>query len=264
MRDTEVAFDQYAVSYDEEFTFSSVGKLQRGRVWKFLSRNVSPETHPDVLELNCGTGEDAVWFVKQGFKITATDISNEMVHVAKQKLDNKNAAVFQSGISEIASKLKVQKFDLVFSDFGGLNCLDAAALKELSAVFSGLLKPGVRLIFVMMSRNCRWEQWYFKRKKDFKNAFRRQSKEGVEVILFDQKFSTWYYSPNEISSFFSDYFSLNKHQPIGIALPPSYLDNYFRKRPLLLKTLHLFEKGLSGFSFLSDKADHFIIDFVRK
>ncbi len=264
MRDTEVAFDQYAVSYDEEFTFSPVGKLQRERVWKFLSNNISSKTHPDVLELNCGTGEDAVWFVKQGYKITATDLSAEMVHVAKQKLDNKSVAVFQSGISEIATKVNAQKFDLIFSDFGGLNCLDAAALKEMSVVFSGLLNPGGRLIFVVMSRNCKWEQRYFKRKNDFKNAFRRQSKDGVEAILFEQKFSTWYYSPDEISSFFSKHFSLNKHQPVGIALPPSYLDNYFKKHPALLKTLNVLEKGLSNFSSLSDKADHFIVDFVRR
>lgn len=264
MRETEVAFDQYAVSYDEEFTFSAVGKLQRERVWKFLAKNISSKTHPEVLELNCGTGEDALWFVKNRFRITATDISNEMVHVAKQKLGNKSASVFQSGISEIASKMNDKKFDLIFSDFGGLNCLDAVSLKEMSAIFSGLLNPGGRLIIVVMSRNCKWEQWYFKRKNDIKNAFRRRSTEGVEVILFDKEFSTWYYSPAEISSFFSKHFGINKHRPIGITLPPSYLDNYFKKHPLLLRILNQAEKVLSSFSSLSDKADHFIIDFTRK
>ena len=263
MRETEAAFDQYAVAYDEEFTFSSVGKLQRERVWKFLARNISPQTHPEVLELNCGTGEDAVWFVKNGYRITATDISNEMVQVAKQKLV-KNATVFQSGISEIASKLNTQKFDLVFSDFGGLNCLDAKSLREMSAVFSDLLNPNGRLIFVVMSRNCKWEQWYFKRKHDLKNAFRRRSTGGVEAVIYDKQFSTWYYSPAEISSFFENKFVTKKYQPIGIALPPSYLDNYFTKRPLLLSGLNMLEKILSGFSSLSDRADHFIIDFKKR
>lgn len=263
MRETEAAFDQYAVAYDEEFTCSSVGKLQRERVWKFIARNISPKTHPEVLELNCGTGVDAVWFVKNGFKITATDISNEMVQVAKQKLD-KSAAVFQSGISEIASKLHAQKFDLIFSDFGGLNCLDAKSLKEMSAVFSNLLNPGGRLVFVVMSRNCKWEQWYFKRKNDLKNAFRRRSPDGVEAVIYGKQFSTWYYSPAEIASFFEDRFITKKHQPIGIALPPSYLDNYFRKRPLLLNGLNVLEKVLSSFSSLSDRADHFIIDLRKK
>ena len=264
MRETEVAFDQYAVSYDEGFTFSSVGKLQRDRVWKFLQKNISSKTHPEVLELNCGTGEDALWFLKNGFKVTATDLSNEMVHVARQKLEDKGATVLQSDITDVATKLNNRKFDLIFSDFGGLNCLDASALKDMSVLFSELLNPNGRLIFVVMSRNCKWEQWYFKRKNDLKNAFRRQSLEGVEVVLFENKFSTWYYSPDEILSFFSNKFNLKKHKPIGIALPPSYLDNYFRKHPLQLRALNLLEKILGNKSSLSDKADHFIIDLVRK
>jgi ubiquinone/menaquinone biosynthesis C-methylase UbiE len=264
MQEAETAFDQYAASYDEEFTFSSVGKLQRDRVWKFLSKNISSQTHPEVLELNCGTGEDALWFKKNGFTITATDISNEMVHVAKQKLGDQRASVFQADIAEVASKVNNKKFDLIFSDFGGLNCLDATALKEMAVVFSGLLKPGGRLIFVIMSRNCKWEQWYFKRKDEREKAFRRRSAHGVEAIIFDKKFSTWYYSPKEISSFFSSHFNLRKHKPIGIALPPSYLENYFRKRPMLLGALNLLEKALGNFSGFSDHADHFIIDFVKK
>jgi ubiquinone/menaquinone biosynthesis C-methylase UbiE len=261
MRQTEAAFDQYAVTYDGEFTFSSVGKLQRDRVWRFIARNISFKTHPEVLELNCGTGEDARWLISNGFNVTATDLSNEMVHVAKEKLDNK-AIVFQSDIKEVATKLNNKKFDLIFSDFGGLNCLDAAALKEMSAVFSGLLNPGGRLIFVLMSRNCKWEQWYFKRKNDLHNAYRRQSMEGVEAIIFDTKFSTWYYSPEETVSFFSNHFKLLTHQPIGITLPPSYLDTYFKKHPFSLGMLNVLEKCFGSFSSLSDKADHYIIDFV--
>lgn len=264
MQETEAAFDRYAASYDEEFTFSSVGKFQRERVWRFLSKHISPGTHPEVLELNCGTGEDALWFVKNGFKITATDISNEMVQVAKQKLGNNHAAVLQADIAEIGEKLYNKKFDLIFSDFGGLNCLNANALKEMDSVFSRLLKPGGRLIFVVMSRNCKWEQWYFKRKNEPGKAFRRRSAEGSEAVIFDKKFSTWYYSPAEIASFFEEHFSVNKFKPVGITLPPSYLDNYFRKHPLRLRLLNVLEKGLGGLSSLSDHADHFIIDLVKK
>lgn len=264
MQETEAAFDQYAASYDEEFTFSSVGKLQRDRVWRFLSKNISPQTHPEVLELNCGTGEDALWFLKNGYKITATDISNEMVHVAKRKLGDNNATVFQADISEVGAKLEDEKFDLIFSDFGGLNCLDANVLKEMDVIFSQLLNPGGRLIFVVMSRNCKWEQWYFKRKNEPGKAFRRRSAEGSEAIIFDKKFSTWYYSPTEIASFFAKYFTVNKYKPVGITLPPSYLDNYFRKHPLLLDGLNFLEKTFGGCSSLADHADHFIIDLVKK
>jgi hypothetical protein len=134
----------------------------------------------------------------------------------------------------------------------------------MDSVFSRLLKPGGKMILVIMSRNCSWEQRYFKRKNDLKNAYRRRSKEGIEAVIFDRKFSTWYYSPEEIAELFSSSFALTQFKPIGYAIPPSYLENYFRKRPLFLSALNLSEKILGNFSSLADKADHFIIELERK
>lgn len=263
MSEPESAFDNYALSYDADFTHSAVGVLQRKRVWSYLSKNCSSEIQKKVLEINCGTGEDALWFFKQGYSVTATDLSTEMVGVAKEKLRDKNVSVFQSDLRLIGEKLKTQQFDLIFSDFGGLNCLSPDELKKISTEFSKLLTENGRLIFVIMGRNCKWERWYFKRKGDQASAFRRRSKEGIEAIIFDQKFSTYYYSPNEIEEIFSEQFALRKVKPIGIALPPSYLDNYFRKRPLFLKTLNVLEKILGNLSSFSDKADHYIIDLTK-
>jgi ubiquinone/menaquinone biosynthesis C-methylase UbiE len=264
MSGSEAAFDSYALSYDADFTHSSVGTFQRKRVWRYLEKNISSQSHSQVLELNCGTGEDALWFSQKRFTVTATDISEEMTEVAKEKLKQTNATVFQSEIQSVDEKLQGKKFNLIFSDFGGMNCLSPEELQKTAAKFSRLLHPNGHIIFVIMGRNCRWEQFYFKRKKDLKSAYRRRSKEGIEAIIFEQKFSTWYYSPAEMKSFFSKDFSVKTYKPIGIALPPSYLDNYFRKHPLSLKVLNAAEKFLGNFSSLSDKADHYIIDFAKK
>jgi ubiquinone/menaquinone biosynthesis C-methylase UbiE len=264
MDNTEAAFDDYALSYDSDFTHSSVGMLQRKRVWNYLEKNISPESFPEVLELNCGTGEDALWFSKKGFNVTATDLSQEMIAVAKEKMRQSNATVFQSDIQSIHQKTGTKKFNLIFSDFGGLNCLSPEELKEVSTKFSQLLSSGGRMIFVVMGRNCKWEQFYFKRKNDLENAFRRKSIKPVEAVIFEQKFSTWYYSPNEMKELFAKEFNVNKFKPIGIALPPSYMNNYFRKHPTRLKLLNATEKILGNFSSLSDKADHYIIDFTLK
>src|SRR4051812_46223176 len=101
MSGSEAAFDSYALSYDADFTHSSVGGFQRKRVWRYLSKNISAEKQSEVLELNCGTGEDALWFSKNGFTITATDISEEMAAVAREKLRQTNAKIFQSNIQSV-------------------------------------------------------------------------------------------------------------------------------------------------------------------
>ena len=68
------SFDTAAAMYDDTFTYSVIGKLQRQYVHLHLT-NILNETKPKkILEINCGTGEDAIWLAKQNYKVTATDI----------------------------------------------------------------------------------------------------------------------------------------------------------------------------------------------
>jgi ubiquinone/menaquinone biosynthesis C-methylase UbiE len=76
------AFDVFAPTYDVDFTQTRLGKMLRGRVWQVLERYFSPGDH--VLELACGTGEDACWLAEWGIRVTATDGSAEMVETTRQ------------------------------------------------------------------------------------------------------------------------------------------------------------------------------------
>jgi len=54
-------FDTAAANYDTSFTHTAVGKLQRDRIYFFLEKfNLIQPSH-SILEINCGTGEDAIW-----------------------------------------------------------------------------------------------------------------------------------------------------------------------------------------------------------
>ena len=41
-----------------------------------------------VLEIGCGTGEDALFLAQQGIHITATDASEEMLRITREKTEN--------------------------------------------------------------------------------------------------------------------------------------------------------------------------------
>ena len=85
MQSPSSAFDPVARTYDTSFTQSVTGSLQRNRVWKYLDTLSMEGSQNKVLELNCGTGEDAVWLCKKGFIVTATDLSAEMLAIAEGK-----------------------------------------------------------------------------------------------------------------------------------------------------------------------------------
>ena len=81
----KTAFDSAAISYDEAFTHTPIGRLQRRRVWRYMRKVLAPYEQARILELNCGTGEDACFFAEMGHEVLATDISEEMLRVTEQK-----------------------------------------------------------------------------------------------------------------------------------------------------------------------------------
>lgn len=78
-------FDHIASPYDSLFSRSAIGLLQRKTVWKYIE-GVLPELNGfEMLELNCGSGEDAVLFGERGFNLVATDISEETMKLTEKK-----------------------------------------------------------------------------------------------------------------------------------------------------------------------------------
>lgn len=259
----ERAFSSAAEKYDEQFTNTAIGRLQRNRVWNYLNAHVHPTEHPRVLELNCGTGEDAKWLAAKGFRVTATDVSPEMIELAKQK--NPSGVSFEAcAFSEIGNRFTPGSFDLVFSDFGGLNCIPEKELRLLAEDVYRLLAPGGRFIAVVMSDNCAMERWYFRRKKMYEQAKRRKNPGGASTIIEGETFTTHYYSPDQFAKAVSNVFTLKAQKAVGWTIPPSYTNSYFINRPMLLKALNALENSIGNIPALASRADHFLIDLVRK
>lgn len=252
-------FDSYAINYDDHFTNSLIGKAQREQVRKHLSKVIKGNIKI-VLEVNCGTGEDAQWFTKKGMKVLATDISEGMIEVAKQKT---NKIEFQQLNCLDIGSLEPTTYDMVFSNFGGLNCLNANELIQFRNGCESIQNKGNRLAFVIMGTQCWWECMYFRLKKDKEKSTRRQNRKGVDTIINDQKFKTWYYSPEYFKELFGDDYECIATKPVGLFVPPSYLEPYFAKRKFSLSVLRFFDR-LFSFSFLSNFADHYIIVFEKK
>ena len=71
------AFDQLAGAYDTEFTNLSATRKLRRAVWADMEAVL--RAGESVLELGCGTGEDALFLAQRGLRVCACDISPAMV-----------------------------------------------------------------------------------------------------------------------------------------------------------------------------------------
>ena len=91
-------FDATAHGYDQEFTLTQVGRMQRAVTHRYLKELIQTKKPKSVLELNCGTGEDALWLAQQDLLVTATDLSAEMVNATIDKVKGQGVRVLQTGI----------------------------------------------------------------------------------------------------------------------------------------------------------------------
>src|SRR5215510_9420108 len=76
-------FDELAAEYDRSFTRSACGATLRSMVWERLPAVFG--TCQRILDIGCGTGEDAVHLARSGHSVVATDASEEMIRIARLK-----------------------------------------------------------------------------------------------------------------------------------------------------------------------------------
>ncbi|MEZ4774618.1 MAG: class I SAM-dependent methyltransferase [Bacteroidia bacterium] len=257
-------FDTIAAEYDHSFTHSAVGLIQRLQVYAYLESVLPEKQTLRILELNCGTGEDALWLARKGHLVTATDISAEMISIARHKSVvhgmGKKIQCKQLSLEQVAEGAVHTRFDWVFSNFGGLNCIDPNKLSALIEETATLMNPGGRFIAVIMPKTCIWESAYFLSKLQITHAFRRRSKEAVQVKLESEIVDTWYHTPRDVVKLLQPLFDVQALMPVGFAVPPSYMNPFFSKRPRLLRRLAAWDKKLAERPGLSPFADHYLID----
>jgi ubiquinone/menaquinone biosynthesis C-methylase UbiE len=258
------AFSKQSSIFDALYSQNPIIRYKRARVRSHVEQYLQPGSH--ILELNAGTGDDAIYFAQKGHKVHATDISTGMQQQLKQKVQAAGlAGSISTEICSFTQLLQLQNkgpYDLIFSNFAGLNC--TGSLNEVMQNFDALLKPGAVVTMVIMPPFCLWETLLAFRGK-FKNAFRRfNSRNGVPANIEGVKFLCWYYRPSYIKSHLKKHFTLLGIEGLCAAVPPSYFENFPNKHPALYSKLTAFENRNKSRWPWRCCGDYFIISLRKK
>ena len=241
-----IAFNKQALAFDELYTDDRIIQYKRERVRKHVLQYLKPHSH--ILELNAGTGEDAVFFAKQGHIVHATDLSTGMQEQLRKKIfDNELTASVSNEICSYTELDHLQNkgpYDLIFSNFAGLNC--TAELEKVLSSFDALLKPGGMVTLVILPTFCLWETLLVFKGK-FKTAFRRFfSSNGRKAHIDGNWFTCWYYSPRLIQRCLQSKFNLVELEGLCTIVPPSYIEHFAEKHPKLFAYLVAKENKLKN------------------
>ena len=212
-----LAFDRLAADYDEVFTESQIGRAQREAVWRTLANTFHAGDR--ILELNCGTGEDALFLGRRGVCVLACDASAEMVAVGKRRLLTQAPQVpieFHELSTERIADLGPRNFDGVLSNFSGLNCV--ADLHATAAELSNLVRPGAPLLLCLSARYCLVEIFYFLCRGNPEKAFRR-CKGYSAARIGGLELGVHYPTVRQLRAAFSPHFRLVSYSGVGVAVP---------------------------------------------
>lgn len=250
-------FDAAAAAYDADFSATRLGRLLRQRVWDTLAATFQPGQH--VLELGCGTAEDAVFLARRGISVLATDASAGMLAVAEAKVRQAGLADHVRFAQTDAAHLSLNgTYDGALADFGVLNCLgDRRAFGE---GLAERLAPGAALVAVVMGPLCVWEVGWYLLHGDPRRAGRRW-RSGGPAQVGNARLPVWYPSPSRLRAELAGSFHLRSLAGLGTLLPPPYLSHLVDRWPKLFTRLAEYDGRVPGSPWL---ADHYIAVFERR
>jgi ubiquinone/menaquinone biosynthesis C-methylase UbiE len=251
------AFTRQSIYYDDydeqNSTLTWMRNQVREHVLKYLRLN------DKILELNSGTGLDAEFFAQKGFLVHCTDLSDGMIDKMKKKFSSGNLSdkitIQQCSFTEL-DKIENRKFNFIFSNFGGLNCIPD--LREATKFFPMLLNKKGRVCLVILPPVCPWEIVQLIRGK-IKYAFRRFKKGGTMANVEGVMFKTYYFSAQDVIKALGKDFKLLKLESLAVFTPIPQMEIIPKKFPGFTKILNKLDERLCCVFPFNRIGDHIIV-----
>jgi ubiquinone/menaquinone biosynthesis C-methylase UbiE len=250
------AFSRKATIYDAFGEDHPNLTRMRQKVYAHIEGLVSPGG--SLLELNSGTGFDAMTLVGKGYRIHATDIAPGMLAQIQDKVRRyhlEDRITIQPCSFTELHQITTGPFDAIISNFGGLNCIEDLSL--VTPNLPRLLKPGGVVIWVIMPPICLWE--LIRIPQDFHMATRRLKRRNVLSNVEGVKFLASYFTPQEVKRTFGPEFHPLRIEGLSVLTPPADNKTFARRFPRTYQTLVMLDDFVSRWPLFRAWGDFFIL-----
>lgn len=109
-----------------------------------------------VLDFGCGLGRHSIFFAKQGFEVSAFDLSKEGITYLKEWAQKENVTIDIQNADMISLPYKDNSFDALFA-YHVISHTDSAGIQKIIYEITRVLKPGGQLYVTLCSK----ETWSY-------------------------------------------------------------------------------------------------------
>jgi len=254
------AFDSIADTFDATFENDTTRRLRRA-LYSGIMRLVPSGSR--VLDISCGSGIDAIALHEMGYRVSVADVSAEMVRVCSSKFRAHGVTCPAYVCSmEDAGRTITDRFDLILSNFGAINCLPD--LERLPVSIASLLRPGGTFLAVIMPRISPWEiiSGLLRFRPGF--AFRRFQRDTPATGFGPNHFPVTYFSERAIRMSFSPLFETMGIEGWNVFSPPPHAQTFVQRFPSLTGMLEALDDHLSTLPVFRTMGDHIVVTCTLK
>ena len=254
MADVAAAFDAVAADYDRTWGTNPVGLMFRRVVQERLAASFAAGAR--VIDLGCGTGEDAVFLAARAVHVTGVDASPQMLARACARAEGlglHGSIRLLHGSIEALAGLR-PGWDGAFSNLGALNCADVGAVGRRLAE---LLRPGAPVVLAVMGPHPL--PALVRRAIRGRGARRTDG----DVIVGGVPVAVRYFRREPLTDAFGPGFVWKRAFALGVCTPAPADRRWVEDHPLGFAGLAMVERLLRSVPGLRNLGDHLVLEGAR-
>jgi ubiquinone/menaquinone biosynthesis C-methylase UbiE len=229
MESVSGAFDSAAEEYDFTISNNYINSwIRKASIAEIVMRSRPSD---NLLEIGCGTGEEAIKISKYVNRVVATDVSEQMLKLLELKLRAKRLGskvvpvlLRASDVGMMSDFTGGRGFDIVYSLNGALNC--EPAIGRFVYGLDDVLKEGGYFICSVRNTLCASEFVTHLAAMQLRKTSPRKHQPQM-VSVGGRDIPAYYYPPSIFEHFFEGRLKLVRRLALPAVMPPAYLSDYY-------------------------------------
>jgi SAM-dependent methyltransferase len=211
-----------------------------------------------VLDLGCGSGEDALALASRGRRVVGTDPAPRTIAIAREQAAAHSLAEpalrFEVLAAESVAALE-GPFDGAYSDFGALNSAD---LEAVGRALAAALRPGAPVLLSLTG------PWPLPAIAARALTGVGESRRGSEPQVAGVPVATSYPTPREAREALGPCFAWRGGFALGVLMPGPAQAGFAARSPQAFGLLAMLESVCRGWPLLRALGDHYVLEGVRR